>query len=166
MNRRISILVGVLFVLLLSVTAVSAAVLNYRSHLSGRYTIPFVVDTRAQGEAVFQMKEDGTGMSYKVNVADINNVTQAHIHRLPTGTGNGPIIAWLYPSAPPAALIPGPSNGTLAQGVLYDINVILDYNGDGIKNLSDLVQAIEADDTYVNVHTSTNPGGEIHGPVH
>jgi hypothetical protein len=167
MKRTPSILLTVLGALLLSVSLVSAAVLNYRAHLSGQYEIPFVVDTQAQGQAIFQMKDDGTGMSYKVNVANLDNVTMAHIHRMPaSGTGNGPIIAWLYPSAPPAVLIPGTTNGTLAEGVLTDGNVILDYNGDGFKNLTDVIDAIEAGDTYVNVHTQANPGGEIHGPVH
>lgn len=167
MKRTTSILLTVLGALVLSFSLVSAAVLNYRAHLSGRYEIPFVVDTKAQGQALFQMKDDGTGMSYKVNVANLENITMAHIHRMPaSGTGNGPIIAWLYPSAPPAVLIPGTTNGTLAEGVLTDGNVILDYNGDGVKNLDDVADAIEAGDTYVNVHTVANPGGEIHGPVH
>lgn len=166
--KRVFPMVGLVLVFLaLSAGVVSAVVLNYRAHLSGRYEIPFVVDTLAQGQAVFQMKENGQGMSYKVNVANLENVTMAHIHRMPaSGTGNGPILAWLYPSAPPAKLIPGTSNGTLAEGVLTDANVVVDYNGDGVKNLNDLVAAIEAGDTYVNVHTQANPGGEIHGPVH
>ena len=167
MKRTTSILLVVLGALALSFSLVTAAVLNYRAHLSGRYEIPFLVDTQAQGQAIFQMKDDGTGMSYMVNVANLDNVTMAHIHRLPaSGTGNGPIIAWLYPSAPPAVLISGTTNGTLADGVLADANVVVDYNGDGVKNLSDLVDAIEAGNTYVNVHTQANPGGEIHGPVH
>ena len=83
MKRTTSILVFVLGALLLSVSLVSAAVLNYRAHLSGQFEIPFVVDTKAQGQAVFQMKDDGVGMSYKVNVANLENITMAHIHRLP-----------------------------------------------------------------------------------
>ena len=63
-------------------------------------------------------------------------------------------------------LIPGTTNGTLAEGVLTDANVVIDYNGDGTKDLRDVVAAIEAGDTYVNVHTTANPGGEIHGPIH
>jgi hypothetical protein len=166
MKRKFTVLLIVVGVLLLSVSVASAAVLNYRAHLSGRYSIPFVVDTLAQGQAVFQMKDDGSGLSYKLNVANIDNVTMAHIHRMPaSGTGNGPIIAWLYPSAPPAMLIPGTSNGSLAAGVLTDANIVNDYNGDGVRNLQDLLSAIEAGDTYVNVHTQANPGGEIHGPI-
>jgi hypothetical protein len=167
MKRSVSIFSIVMAALLLSVGLVSAAVQNHRAHLSGRYTLPAVVDTAAQGQAVFQMNKDGTAMSYKLNVADIDNVTMAHIHLKPAGgTGNGPIIVWLYPSAPPAVLIPGTTNGVLASGMITDANVMRDYDGNGVKNLTDLVAAIEANDTYVNVHTSANPAGEIHGPVH
>ena len=167
MKRSLAIMLIVIGVLVLTVSGVSAAVLNYRSHLSGSYNIPFVVDTNATGQAVFQMKDDGMGLSYKVIVANVENVTMAHIHRLPaSGTGNGPIIAWLYPSAPPSMLIQGRSDGILAEGVLYDANIRHDYNGDGVLNLDDLMAAIEAGDTYVNVHTSQVPAGEIHGPIH
>lgn len=167
MKLKRSVILMSLGFLLLSVSVVSAATLNYRAHLSGRYEIPFVVDTLAQGQVIFQLRQDGAGMDYQLNIANLENVTMAHIHLNPaSGTGNGPIIVWLYPSAPPPVLIPGTFNGTLAEGTIHDSDVLQDYNGDGAKNLSDLIAAIEAGDTYVNVHTSANPGGEIHGPVH
>ena len=166
MKRKMLAYLLVLVGSLLVVGVASAAVLNYRAHLSGRFEIPAVVDTQAQGQAVLQSKDDGT-ISYKLNVANIENVLMAHIHIMPaSGSGNGPIIVWLYPSAPPAQLIPGRFDGQLASGVLTDASVRIDYNGDGSKNLADLLAAIDAGDTYVNVHTSAYPGGEIHGPVH
>ncbi|MBN2548900.1 MAG: CHRD domain-containing protein [Anaerolineales bacterium] len=167
MKRKTSVFFITLGALVLSFSLVSAAVLNYRAHLSGQYEIPFLVDTQAQGQAFFQVLDDGMGVSYKVNVANLENITMAHIHLLPaSGTGNGSIIVWLYPSAPPAVLIPGTTNGTLVEGVFTNANVVLDYNGDSVKDLKDVVEAIEAGDTYVNIHTQANPGGEIHGPVH
>ena len=87
---------------------------NLRTHLSGDEEVP-VRDTGAQGQAIFQVNEDGTAISYKLNVANIENVTQAHIHLAPAGA-NGGIVAWLYPAAPPAQLIPGRTQGTLGEG--------------------------------------------------
>ena len=166
MKRKMLAYLLVLVGSLLVVGVASAAVGNYRAHLSGRFEIPAVVDTQAQGEAVLQSNDDGS-LSYKLNVANIENVLMAHIHIMPvSGSGNGPIIVWLYPSAPPAQLIPGRFDGKLASGTLTDSSVGIDYNGDGHKDLSDLLDAINAGDTYVNVHTSANPAGEIHGPVH
>jgi hypothetical protein len=167
MKRFVAVSVLVVTALLLSTVLVNAAVQNYRAHLSGKYPIPQRIDTQAKGQAIFLVKGNGDTMSYKLNVANIENVTMAHIHLLPaSGTGNGPIIAWLYPSAPPAVLIPGTTNGPLANGTLNNNNILRDYNGDGTMNMADLIAAIEAGDTYVNVHTSAYPAGEIHGPVH
>jgi hypothetical protein len=150
-------------VLLATVGAAVAAVQNYRAHLSGRFEIPAVVDTQAEGQAIFQLSNDGTTLHYKLNVANIENVTQAHIHRNPSGTGNGPIVVWLYPSAPPLQLIPGRTDGQLAEGEITAANLTGPLAG---KPLGDLIALIEAGQTYVNVHTTAFPGGEIHGPVH
>lgn len=151
-------------VLLATVGAAVAAVQNYRAHLSGRFEIPAVVDTQAEGQAIFQLSKDGNTLQYKLNVANIENVTQAHIHLNPTsGTGNGPILVWLYPSAPPLQLIPGRTDGQLAEGEITAANLRGPLAG---KTLADLIALIEADNTYVNVHTTAFPGGEIHGPVH
>ena len=42
----------------------------------------------------------------------------AHIHLAPTPGANGGIVVWLYPSGPPASLIPGRSDGVLAHRVV------------------------------------------------
>ena len=90
-------------------------------------------------------------------------MTQAHIHLgPPTGTGN--IVVWLYPSQPPfqITLIPGRTQGTLAEGTFGASRLINDLAGDP---LSALLDAIRAGNTYVNVHTSRFPPGEIRGQI-
>jgi hypothetical protein len=72
---------------------------NFRAHLSGDEEVP-AVDTRAQGQAIFQLSRDGMTLHYKLIVANIEDVLMAHIHLAPAGE-NGPIVVWLYPSAPP-----------------------------------------------------------------
>ena len=64
---------------------------NHRTHLSGAEEVP-ARDTGAQGQAVFQVNKDGTAMSYKLMVANIENVTQAHIHLAPFGTNGGIVV--------------------------------------------------------------------------
>ena len=99
--------------------------------------------------------------AYKLNVANIENVTQAHIHAAPAGT-NGGIVAWLYPSAPPSQLIPGRSQGTLGEGEITAASLVNALAG---KPLSDLITLLQNGGAYVNVHTSQFPGGEIRGQV-
>ena len=54
------------------------------------------VVTGAQGQAMFKLSDDGQSITYKLNVANIENVTQAHIHVGALGV-NGGIVAWLFP---------------------------------------------------------------------
>jgi hypothetical protein len=133
---------------------------NFVAHLSGGEEVP-PVDTKATGQAMFQLSRDGTELSFRLNVANIENVTQAHIHLAPAGE-NGGVVAWLYPDAPPQQLIPGRTQGTLAKGTITAGDLVGSFAGQG---LDALVEAMEAGDTYVNVHTSQFPGGEIRGQI-
>ncbi|HMN31073.1 MAG TPA: CHRD domain-containing protein [Caldilineaceae bacterium] len=144
--------------LLVATTVALAASRNYRTHLSGAYEVP-VRDTQAQGQAILQLNEDGTELHYKLMVANIENVLQAHIHLGPP-EATGPIVAWLYPSAPPAQLIPGRVQGVLGEGVITEANLVGPLAG---QPLSALIEALENNNAYVNVHTTQFPPGEIRG---
>ena len=138
----------------------AAIPLNFRAHLSGSQEVP-ANDSRATGQAIFQLSKDGTELSYKVIVANIENVLMAHIHLVPAGV-NGGVVAWLYPSSPPAQLIPGKSNGILAQGTITASSLTGGLAG---QPLSALIDAMKEGNTYVNVHTSQFPPGEIRGQI-
>jgi hypothetical protein len=135
-------------------------VLNFRAHLSGDQEVP-PRETLATGQAVFQLSKDGTELRYKLIVANLENITMAHIHVAPAGT-NGGVVAWLYPPAPPASLISGTTNGILQQGVIRKANLVGILAG---HELSELVDLMLDDKTYANVHTSLYPGGEIRGQI-
>ena len=136
---------------------------NLSIHLNGDQERPNPVDTKAQGEAKFQLSKDGASLHYKLIVANIQNVTQSHLHRItdPTATTGG-VVVWLYPSGPPSQLIPGRSGGTLAEGDITSANLTGSMTG---MDLEDLIDEINAGNIYVNVHTSQNPPGEIRGDV-
>ena len=137
-----------------------AAPHNMQTHLSGDEEVP-ARDTDAQGQAIFQVNGDGTAISYRLVVANIENVTQAHIHMASAGS-NGGIVVWLYPSAPPSQLIPGRSQGTIGEGEITAASLVNALAG---KPLSDLLDAMQNGNTYVNVHTLQFPPGEIRGQV-
>jgi hypothetical protein len=133
---------------------------NLRTHLSGDEEVP-VRDTNAQGQAIFQVNPDGTAISYKLIVASIENVTQAHIHLGPAGA-NGGVVAWLYPAAPPSKLIQGRTQGILGEGEITASSLIGELSG---QPLSALLDAMHNGGAYVNVHTSQFPPGEIRGQI-
>lgn len=133
----------------------------FSAHLAGAQEVP-AVDTRAQGQALFRLSADGMELSYRLIVANIDDVLMAHIHMAPIGE-NGGVVAWLYPAGPPPQLIEGRVSGVLAEGTLTAADLVGDLAG---ETLESLVEAIEAGSTYVNVHTSAFPAGEVRGQIH
>ena len=133
---------------------------NHRTHLAGRTEVP-ATDSKGQGQAIFKISRDGESMQFKLNVANILNVTQAHIH-LGAPTATGGIVVWLYPSAPPLQLIPGRTQGTLAEGTITEANFVGALEGEDFDVLLDHIRNNNA---YVNVHTTQFPPGEIRGQI-
>lgn len=69
---------------------------------------------------------------------------------------NGPVVAFLF--GPVSGGVD--ADGVLAQGALTNVT-----NPACGETLSDLVQSMRDGNTYVNVHTLTNPPGEIRGQI-
>lgn len=139
--------------LILNISSASAVQAAFVARLSGDQEVP-PVDTKARGQANFLFT--GEGLNFQVKVANIENITAAHIHCAPEGV-NGPVVAFLF----------GPStgvtvNGRLAQGTITDAEIINFACG---SDLDGLVNAMANGSTYVNVHTTANPGGEIRGQI-
>lgn len=134
--------------------------MTFTAHLTGDQEVP-PRETLAQGQAIFKLSKDGTELSYKLIVANLDNIQMAHIHLAPAGA-NGGVVAWLYPSAPPMILIPGTTNGILAEGVITADNLVGALAG---HELEDLIDQMVAGNAYVNVHTTLYPGGEIRGQI-
>jgi hypothetical protein len=81
-------------------------------------------------------------------VANIENVTMAHIHVAPAGV-NGPVVVWLYPEGPPPVTIPGRFSGVLATDTITDEDVIPEAERDDcpgleVNTFADLLTLIDA----------------------
>lgn len=161
MYRRLALVLAVLaLVAALPVAALGASTRNFVAPLSGDQEFP-PVDTNATGVAHFQLNHDGTALSYRLNVANIEGVLMAHIHAGERGV-NGPVVVWLYPDEPPPQLIEGRTDGTLATGTITAADLVGPLEG---GTFEDLLELILSGDAYVNVHTEDNPGGEIRGQI-
>jgi len=114
-------------------------------------------ETNAAGEAIITISKDESYIHFKLIVANIEDVTASHFHIAPAGS-NGGVVAFLY-SNPQAS---GPENGVLAEGYITSENLVGSLSG---AELSDLISAIRGGNVYVNVHTTTYPGGELRGQL-
>lgn len=143
------------------VTAAKGNGRNFRTHLSGDNEVPSV-ETNAQGQAKFQLDETGDELGYKLIVANIENVSMAHIHNAPAGE-NGGVVVWLYPEGgPPPQQIEGRFDGVLAESTITAGDLVGPL-ADG--SLDDLVSIIREGNAYVNVHTTQHPAGEVRGQI-
>ncbi len=143
-------------------SAIAAPVVpgTYNATLIGAEEVPSTGSTGV-GTAIFWLSADNTTMHYKIAVAWTINITMSHIHLAPRGV-NGAVVVWLYPSAPPAKLIPGVFGGLLAEGDVTAANLVGSLEN---QSLSSLLAQMDAGNTYVNVHTTEFPGGEIRGQI-
>ena len=147
----------VIFATLLTTTvAFSAERGSFSARLSGGEAVPRV-KTVAKGDAKFKLSKDGKELTYKVTVADIENVTAAHIHQGAKGK-NGPPVVGLF-AGPKKG---GKFSGVLAEGVITRKDLLGDLAG---KPLTALVHLIRTGHAYVNVHTDGYPDGEIRGEI-
>lgn len=152
-----AILFSVLF------TAVYAAEVEreFKIGLTGGAERPTPVVTQAFGSAEVELKD--LLIKFEVEVCNIQHVTQAHIH-VGSAAVAGPVIIFLYPGtgpADPTGAFSAEDCERLSSGVRTPANLIgpLRDNWDGFVN------AFMAGNTYVNVHTTANPGGEIRGQL-
>ena len=76
---------------------------NFAAPLSGSQEAP-PVETKGTGVAKFKLSKDGGELSFKLNVAHIDNVTQSHIHLGARGT-NGPVVVFLFGFVPGGATV-------------------------------------------------------------
>jgi CHRD domain len=147
--------------LALAGAAVAGLNANWSAHLNGSQEVP-ARETKAQGQAIFHLSPNGSALEYKLIASNIENVFMAHIHMQRPGE-NGPIVVWLYPST---ATTPGPfgsgrHDGILAQGTITAADLVGPLAG---RPLSELVDALNTGNAYVNVHTNDGVDGTNTGP--
>jgi hypothetical protein len=137
---------------------------KFRESLSGYEEDPLALSTTGTGTFRLRVDEDDLELTYELSYADLEgDVTQAHIHLggtaqsggistfLCSNLGNGPAGTQACPAAP-----------ATITGTLTAANVIGPVpQGISAGEMAELIDAIEADTTYVNVHTSKYPAGEI-----
>lgn len=128
------------------------------------------ISSRASGQFRAFIDEQAGTITYKLSYQGLTgDVRQSHIH-FGQHSVNGAISVFLCQTATnvdPTGLAPQcPQSGTVS-GLLQSANMAAGTTAQGIApgEFAELVAAIRAGVAYVNVHTSTFPGGEIRGQL-
>lgn len=108
----------------------------------------------AFGQAILHYNSVAQTLDYSVTFSNLTaGLSAGHIHAGLPGV-NGPVILGFNV---PAGLTSGSFSGTLTAANLIARPAV------GINTFADAIGRIEAGGTYVNLHNSAFPGGEIRG---
>jgi hypothetical protein len=139
-----------------------------RATLSGYNEDPLALSTTGTGRFMARIDEQAQEITYTLSYSALEgNVTQSHIHLggpsqsggiivfFCTNLGNGPAGTQACPPAPATitgTVRPADVIGPAGQGITAG-------------QFDELIAAIRSGTTYVNVHSSLYPGGEIRAQV-
>jgi len=142
---------------------------NINERLSGYQETPLPLSTTGSGKFNAHISRFQDRIEYKLSYRELEApITQAHIHFghekgaaggisvfLCTNLGNGPAGTQACPAQP-----------ATISGTIRPADVI-GPTGQGIEAgaYQELLDAIDAGVTYVNVHTTKYPGGEIRAQI-
>ena len=146
---------------------------HFGARLRGFEETP-AVSSGGQGFFFATLNDAGTEISYSLVYREMeSNVTQAHIHLGQKGVAGG-IFLFLCTNLAPPAGVPAPpacpagtgSDFVGVSGTLTVANITpIAAQGIAAGEFSEVVDAIKAQVTYVNVHTTGFPSGEIRGQL-
>lgn len=123
------------------VSAASAATVSYTARLSGHAEVP-KTESKGKGKLEASLDTQSKALTYTLTFEDLSGpATAAHIH--------------------------GPATRQQSAGVvdpLGDKNPTSPVTG-SVTLTDDQVKMLQSAKLYANVHTATNPGGEIRGQI-
>jgi hypothetical protein len=157
MKRALHVGAAMVSALLLGTAAASAQVVVMQTTLSGGEETPAALLTGAAGTAEVAVDTAAKEFAITLRIFNIPSTTTAgHIHVGPKGVG-GPVVI----DFPGIGGRLGDFVTTFRVGeAAFRANAAI-----GINSIDDVIQAVLNGNAYVNIHTSTNPGGEIRGQL-
>ena len=172
--RRLVVSIAVIALVSASAVVMGQGFKKISELLTGYQEVPSV-STTASGTFNARISNDESQIEWELSYSDLEGaIQQAHIHIgnkgvnggitvfLCTNLGNGP--AGIQPCPAPPATISGT---ILAADVSPNIPATAAARTQGLNTgeIDELIKAIRAGATYVNVHSTTWPGGEIRSQI-
>ena len=172
--KRVVVVLSLLAVATASAFALPQGFKLIKEFLTGYEEVPSV-STTGNGRFNARISNDESEIQWELSYSDLEGaVQQAHIHIgnvgvnggisvfLCTNLGNGPAGTQPCP-APPATI----SGTIVAADVSPNIPATLAARNQGLNTgeIDELIAAMRAGATYVNVHSTIWPGGEIRSQI-
>ena len=172
--RRLVTSVAVIALVSASAVVLGQGFKKISEFLTGYEEVPSV-STTGNGNFTARISNDESRIDWELSYSDLEGaIQQAHIHIgnvgvnggisvfLCTNLGNGP--AGIQPCPAPPATISGT---IVAADVSPNIPATQAARNQGLNTgeIDELIRAIRAGATYVNVHSTTWPGGEIRSQI-
>ena len=173
--RRVALSIAVMVLVSASTLVWAQGFKKISELLTGYEETPAAISTTGNGTFNARIANDGSRIDWELSYNDLEGaVQQSHIHFGAKGTtggitvflctnlGNGPAGTQPCP-APPATI----SGTIVAADVSPNIPATQAARNQGLNTgeMDELLQAIRAGATYVNVHSTTWPGGEIRSQI-
>jgi hypothetical protein len=137
---------------------------SIRERLTGYQEVP-ALSTTGVGKFRASIDRGAKEIHYQLTYGGLESpATQSHIH-FENRTNAGPVVVFLCTNLAngPAGTQACPPAGGRISGTIRPADVGAGAAGQGLAagEFDELVRAIRAGATYVNVHTTGHPGGEI-----
>jgi len=157
MRRALTLATAGLFVLLASAAQAQAQTLTFTAQLHGGNEVPGV-STGSAGTSTVTWNTATKAGTYRVDVYNMPvGTTASHIHAGAPGVTGPVIINFTVPAG-------GISNDYALAGT-FACSDVVPRAPQGINSCEDFEQALLLGNTYVNVHSTVNAGGEIRGQL-
>lgn len=156
MRRVLSLAIAGAFTLLFSAQA-QAQTITFMASLNGGGEVPAVL-TGSAGTATVTWNTVTKAGTYRVEVYNMPvGTTASHIHVGSASVAGPVVVNFTVPAG-------GISNDYALTGT-FGCTEVVARAAQGINSCEDFEQAIMLNNTYVNVHSTANPGGEIRGQL-
>ncbi len=141
---------------------------NFRAALIGYEEVP-AVSTGARGRLRATIAEDEGSIDFELTYEGIEggNVTASHIHIGQRGANGGVSAFFCGGGVRPACPTPDTTLSGPVMVTVLPVHVLGPVGAQqvAVGGLDELIAAIRAGVTYVNVHSQVSPGGEIRGQL-
>jgi hypothetical protein len=154
--RRVALTAAAWLFVMGMASSASAEIIRFTATLTGGSEVPVIL-TGAFATATVTLDTDSKTVSWSIDVWNLpSGINNAHFHVAPVGISGPTVVNIPFPATASNDFNLSGSATTATAGLRPD---------QGIRSWDDFLQSLIGGQTYLNIHTQVNGGGEIRGQV-